>query len=84
LVADIFNCEVVRVVGDEAGATGAALQAFWCDNVTNFKNITIEEITSTFVKLDESSRMLPKPSTACFYDEAYQKYLKFNEAMFLL
>lgn len=84
IVADIFNCEVVRVVGEEAGAIGAALQAFWCDKVTNVQSITMEEITSTFVKLDESSRMIPDPSAASYYDEAYQKYLEFNKAMLRL
>lgn len=82
LVANIFNCEVVRVVGEEAGAIGAALQAFWCDNSENTESITIEEIASTFVMLDESSRRSPQPSVADFYDAAYQKYLRFNEAMF--
>lgn len=84
MVADIFNCEVVRVLGEEAGAIGAALQALWCYNATNVQSITIEEIASTFVKLDESSRILPKPLTASFYSETYQKYLQLNKAIFRL
>jgi xylulokinase len=84
MVADIFNCEVVRITGEEAGAVGAALQAFWCDSSTSAKSVTIEEISTKFVRLDESSRMLPNSSTVGVYDEIYQKYLEINEAMFQL
>ncbi len=84
MVADIFNCAVVRISGEEAGAIGAALQAYWCDSSTRAKNLTIEEITAKFVKLDESSRMLPDASTVGIYDEIYHKYLEINEAMFQL
>jgi xylulokinase len=84
MVADIFNCEVVRLTGEEAGATGAALQAFWCESSTSVESATIEEITTKFVKLDESSRMLPNASTVGIYNEIYQKYLEINKAMFQL
>jgi xylulokinase len=84
MVADIFNCEVVRLTGEEAGAIGAALQALWCYNSTSNKSITIEEITTKFVKLDDSSRLKPNPSTASMYDEIYQKYLRINDAIYSL
>lgn len=75
MVADIFNCEVVRVVGEEAGAIGAALQALWCDYSATDGESSIEEITSRFVRLDESSRMKPLPSRVAIYDEIYERYL---------
>lgn len=82
LVADIFNCEVVRVTGEEAGAIGAALQALWCERRANGDPVTLEEITSKFVQLDESSKVTPQPSTVAQYDEIYQNYLKVNETMY--
>ena len=79
MVADIFNCEVVRVVGEEAGAIGAALQALWCDYATTEGDSSIEEITTRFVQLDEPSRMNPLPSRVAIYDEIYQRYLDINK-----
>lgn len=84
MVADIFNCEVVRVVGEEAGAIGAALQALWCDYSAGNAMHSIEEITARFVELDESSRMKPLPSRVATYDELYQKYLEINAKLFQL
>jgi len=82
MVADIFNCEVVRVVGEEAGAIGAALQALWCTSNVAQKIMGIEEITSSFIVLDEASRKQPKPSSMSTYTELYQKYLELNEKLF--
>lgn len=81
MVANIFDCKVVRVTGEEAGAIGAALQALWCESSVNDHTITLEEIAAKFVKLDEASAILPDPSTAVQYDEIYSKYLALNEAM---
>lgn len=84
MVADIFHCEVVRVTGEEAGAIGAALQALWCYCSINGNSVTLEEITTKFVRLDETSRMQPKSSAVTLYDEMYQRYLEINEKMFQL
>jgi D-xylulose kinase len=81
MVADIFNCEVVCPHQQEAGATGAALQALWCVETALGTGRTIEEITSRFVTLDEDSRSEPGPSEAARYDEIYQTYLAYNEAL---
>lgn len=82
IVADVFDCEVVRVTGGEAGAIGAALQALWCHSSAKGHTVALGEITAKFVKLDESSKVFPNPSTATFYDEIYQKYKAVNEAMY--
>lgn len=81
MVANIFACKVVRVTGEEAGAIGAALQALWCESSVNDHDITLEEITAQFVKLDEPSSVLPDPSIAAQYEEIYRKYLAVNEAI---
>ncbi|MFW2364778.1 MAG: xylulokinase [Desulforhopalus sp.] len=84
IVADVFDCEVVRVTGEEAGAIGAALQALWCHHSEKGQSVALEEITASFVKLDESSKVFPKPSIAAHYDEIYKKYMAVNEAMYSL
>lgn len=81
MVANIFNCKVVRVTGEEAGAIGAALQAFWCESSVNNHAVTIEECTAKFVQLDEASSVFPDSSTSEQYEELYSTYLAINEAM---
>jgi len=81
VVADIFNCEVVCLEQEEAGAVGAAIQALWCVERVSGKNIKIEDLTNRFVKLDESSRCLPQPEAVGTYDLLYRKYLRLNDAV---
>lgn len=81
MVADIFNCEVVGLLQEEAGATGAALQAFWCREQYRGSGVTIEEITVRMVALDEASRRSPNRHSATKYQPLYQKYLELNEKM---
>jgi len=81
VVADIFNCEVVCLEQEEAGAVGAAIQALWCVERVSGKNIKIEDLTNRFVKLDESSRCSPQPEAVGTYDVLYRKYLRLNDAV---
>lgn len=81
IVADIFNCEVVCLEQEEAGAAGAALQALWCFETVKGSKATITEIAERFVRLDTSSRRSPRPTVVRQYDALYEKYLKFNDLM---
>ncbi len=81
IVADIFNCEVVCLEQEEAGAAGAAMQALWCDETVKGKKTAIDEITARFVRLDEASRCQPQSSAVTAYDTIYRKYLKLNDCM---
>lgn len=81
IVADIFDCEVVCLRDEEAGATGAALQALWCDERRGTSRVVLEEITGRFVALDESSRLRPEGGNAARYHRIYEKYMKLNEVM---
>ncbi len=81
LVADIFDCEVVGLAQEEAGAVGAALQALWCDQQDSGESTTIEEIASRFVTVDESTRKSPDLTNVQLYQEIYNHYLAFNEQM---
>ena len=81
IVADIFNCEVVCLEQEEAGAVGAAMQALWCVETANGNSTTIDDIARRFVRLDESSRCRPQSSAVGSYDTLYQNYLKLNQTM---
>jgi len=61
-VANIFNCEVVQVLG-EGAALGAALHAAW----TFYQGKSIDEIAKPFIKLDEDGRIQPDPEKVEIY-----------------
>jgi sugar (pentulose or hexulose) kinase len=71
IVADIFNCEVVCLEQEEAGAAGAAMQALWCD----------ETVKGEKTAIDESSRCQPQSSAVTVYDTIYRRYLELNDLM---
>ncbi|MBD3352181.1 MAG: xylulokinase [Candidatus Lokiarchaeota archaeon] len=63
-IANIFNCDVVHVLG-EAAAMGAALHAAW----SYYKDKNINEIALPFIDLDESSRIEPDPALVKRYKD---------------
>jgi len=81
MVSDIFDCEVVCLEQEEAGAAGAAMQAMWCVETVKGNKTTIDEIAARFVRLDEPSRCRPQSSAVKTYDDVYRKYLNLNDLM---
>lgn len=80
LAADIFDCEVVCLVNEEAGAVGAAFQALWCAHSLAGDQITLAEITEKYVELDESTRAFPDSARVVKYQTLYTEYLRLNDA----
>lgn len=80
ITADIFDCPVVCLEDEEAGAAGAAIQASWCWNNINEEPVSLVALTGEYVKLNEESRCLPDKKTAAEYEQLYQKYLQLNGA----
>lgn len=78
--ADVFNCPVVCLVNEEAGAAGAALQALWCWGHKNGSGKRLKELADKYVQLDERTRCVPNAKKAEKYDEVYKGYLELNEA----
>ena len=68
-IANVFNCEVVQVLG-EGAALGAALHAAW----TFYQGKSIESIAKLFVKLDEQGRIKPDPEKVAVYKELSKLY----------
>jgi xylulokinase len=68
-IANVFNCDVVQVLG-EGAALGAALHAAW----TFYQGKSMEEIAKPFIKLDEQGRIKPDPEKVALYNEFSKLY----------
>jgi len=66
IMADIFQVEVVPVIG-EGAAMGAALHALWVYSNGNGSNESIESIADQFIELEEDKRVRPNPQNAAVY-----------------
>ena len=73
-IANVFNCEVVSVLG-EGAVLGAALHAAW----SFFENKDIKEIVDPFIIFDEKSRVKPDPSVVEIYSEFKNLYLSVSK-----
>jgi xylulokinase len=65
-IADIFEAEVVPIEG-EGAAAGAALHAAWVWMKENGKSVSLSEVVTPFVRLDESQRKKPIPENVDTY-----------------
>ena len=82
LVADVFNCPVVCLANEQAGATGAALQALWCmENNSGNNFVELKDITDRYVTLDEASHCRPSARITLVYDELYSRYKEFSNVL---
>nr|WP_308227037.1 xylulokinase [Providencia vermicola] len=77
IVANIMNVPVICVTNSEAAALGAAIQAIWCDTLTEHddKTALLEKICRQFVHLDESTLVIPDNQNVSCYEGLYQDYL---------
>ncbi|MBN8246073.1 MAG: xylulokinase [Verrucomicrobia bacterium] len=69
IMADIFNTEVVTLQVAEGAAFGAALQALWCWRREQGEQITIEQITDAFVRVNARETARPDARAAARYAE---------------
>ena len=73
---------VVCPVNEEAGATGAAIQACWCyATETVGEKVSIVEITNKFIQLDDTTRSDPSAETVKVYNEVYKNFTTFNRIL---
>jgi xylulokinase len=73
-IANIFNCDVVPVLG-EGAALGAALHAAW----TYYKEKTINEIADPFIFINEKLRIKPDPKIVDVYNDFIPIYLSVSK-----
>jgi len=69
IMADIFNAQVVTLKVGEGAAYGAALQALWSLRNNQGDNVSIEEITDRFVKLNTRETAEPNAENVAVYRE---------------
>jgi len=69
IMADIFNAQVVTLKVGEGAAYGAALQALWSLRNNQGDNVSIEEITDRFVKLNTRETAEPNAENVALYRE---------------
>lgn len=69
IMADVFNAEVVTLRVSEGAAYGAALQALWCWRRAGGEQISINDITDKFVRVNRSESARPKAECARIYSE---------------
>ncbi|MCH2592254.1 MAG: xylulokinase [Pedosphaera sp.] len=69
IMADIFNAQVVTLKVGEGAAYGAALQGLWSLRNNQGGNVSIEEITDRFVKLNTRETAEPNVENVTAYRE---------------
>jgi xylulokinase len=73
-IANIFNCEVVPVLG-EGAALGASLHAAW----SYYGTMSIELIADPFIEYDIKSRVKPDPKIVKIYNDFKAEYLAVSQ-----
>jgi xylulokinase len=69
IAADVFDCGVVCLAGEEGAASGAAIHALWVYENEHGKVVPLEQLTDELVRPDESTRALPEASRTALYKE---------------
>jgi xylulokinase len=67
ILADVFNAEVVCTQSEEGAALGAAIQALWACRKQQGAPVSIEELCSKYVALNESTRAKPVAENVAHY-----------------
>jgi len=73
MIADIFHCQVIPVIG-EGAALGAALHAGWVWNNENGDMKKLSEIIEPFISFNEDLRCTPHPENITTYDNLKSLY----------
>jgi xylulokinase len=74
ICADIFRVPVVCLATAEGAALGAAMHSAWVDRLVNNKSANLGELLDATVRVDESSRTLPKAETGDLYQQTYVRF----------
>ena len=75
LVADVMNTRVVCPVSSEAAALGGAIQAVWCDLHEQGQDVSLAELCSDLVVMNDALTAEPQLDAVQAYEKAYQAYL---------
>jgi xylulokinase len=67
IAADVFNVDVVALKNEEGAAYGAVLQSLWTYINNIGESISIQNITSQHIEIDESTRVTPNTCNVEIY-----------------
>jgi len=81
LVADVFGLPVDVPAQSEGAALGAALQALWARSHAQGQGVAIADITREHIAIDPALSATPDPSRAPAYAAAYQRFLRYLDAV---
>jgi xylulokinase len=62
------------MIEDEGAALGGALQAAWCDALTQGKKAKLTDFTTGIVAINEATRCTPDTKRKALYRELQQKH----------
>ncbi|MGD8726294.1 MAG: FGGY family carbohydrate kinase [Gemmatimonadales bacterium] len=65
-IADVFECECVPVLG-EGAALGAAIHAAWVWALEHGPAVSLSEVVSPFIRIDNDGRCRPRPDCVEVY-----------------
>lgn len=80
MTADIFNLPVRLPLSDEAAAMGAALQALWCYEHIQGKNVSISDLCDEHIALKDEV-IVPIKENLALYQKGYAEYTKYLNAV---
>jgi xylulokinase len=80
-MADVFNAQVVTLKVSEGAAYGAALQALWCWRRHHGENVSIDNITDEFVKLNPAETAEPQAANVSLYRELQELQDEISRAL---
>lgn len=78
MVSDVFSLPVTIPVIGESAAFGAAIQALWASGK---EGDDLSVIAARHVRMDERKACSPVKGASAVYDEAYQRFLRYSEAL---
>ena len=67
ILADVFDAEAVCVRNEEGAAVGAAIQALWAYQKSQGDPVSIEDLCSKYIALDETTRTKPDAERVSLY-----------------
>jgi len=81
MMADIFGVPVVAMIEDEGAALGGALQAAWCEALSQGRKAKLTDFTTGIVALNETTRCVPDAKRKALYRKLQDQHESFSQSM---
>ncbi|MEH6607382.1 MAG: FGGY-family carbohydrate kinase, partial [Pseudomonadales bacterium] len=74
ICADVLNMPVKVLLESENAAFGAALQALWCLGLKQGSDISLEDLASQHISIDQDKVCTPIPENVAIYESVYGEF----------